>query len=447
VTAGGTAPLRYQWYFNTNTLLAGATNASLTITNAGTGNAGGYSVVITNSVSVVTSAVATLTVSSTIPTNGAFFVATTGSDSNPGTIDRPFLTLSKGVTAVGNGGVVYVRGGTYAMSSKLSLTKTTATNTIRIWAYPGEMPVINASGNTSDAISVSGRWYHLKGLTVMLAGHNGINISGSSNIVEQCTLCSNSNTGLHITGTTNTAWNLVLNCDAWRNYDASGHGQDADGFSAKWTLGKGNVFSGCRAWENSDDGWDLWMGSDTVVITNCWAFRQGTNVFEDPAWEGNGNGFKLGGNYIGAPHRVVRSLAFQNMANGIDQNNNLAGQTVDNCTAWQNLKRNINLNHGTNTTPHVVRNNLSFAGASGDSFTTGTLATNNSWQVVSPAPTASDVQSVDVSQVLGPRQADGSLPDLPLLKPVLDGRLIDKGVDIGEPYLGAAPDLGAYEVE
>ena len=23
---------------------------------------------------------------------------------------------------------------------------------------------------------------------------------------------------------------------------------------------------GCRAWWNSDDGWDLWMGNDAVVI-------------------------------------------------------------------------------------------------------------------------------------------------------------------------------------
>jgi hypothetical protein len=31
VVATGDAPLRYQWYFNTNTVLANATNASFTI--------------------------------------------------------------------------------------------------------------------------------------------------------------------------------------------------------------------------------------------------------------------------------------------------------------------------------------------------------------------------------------------------------------------------------
>ena len=90
---------------------------------------------------------------------------------------------------------------------------------------------------------------------------------------------------------------------------------------------------------------------------------------------------------MAAAHRLVRSVAFRNLKHGIDQNNNIAGQTVDQNTSWANGGKNFNLNHGTNTTPHVVRNNLSFAGGSSDSFTSGTLATNNSWQVISPPPT------------------------------------------------------------
>ena len=62
VLAAGTAPLAYQWYFNTNTLLDDATNSMLTITNVQTTNAGFYSVVITNAYGSVTSAVAALTV-------------------------------------------------------------------------------------------------------------------------------------------------------------------------------------------------------------------------------------------------------------------------------------------------------------------------------------------------------------------------------------------------
>ena len=87
------------------------------------------------------------------------------------------------------------------------------------------------------------------------------------------------------------------------------------------------------------------------------------------------------------------------------------------------------------------------AGAGADQFACGTLSTYNSWQVISaPAVSASDVQSVDYSGAAGPRNADGSLPVLPFLRPVAGGRLIDKGVNLGEPFNGVAPDLGAFEV-
>ena len=62
VSAGGSAPLRYQWRFN-GTNLPGATNAALTFVSAQLANSGGYSVVITNVAGSVTSLVAMVTVS------------------------------------------------------------------------------------------------------------------------------------------------------------------------------------------------------------------------------------------------------------------------------------------------------------------------------------------------------------------------------------------------
>jgi pectate lyase len=61
VIASGAAPLAYQWYFN-DAPIAAAITASLGITNAQTTNAGGYHVVITNSIGSITSVVATLNV-------------------------------------------------------------------------------------------------------------------------------------------------------------------------------------------------------------------------------------------------------------------------------------------------------------------------------------------------------------------------------------------------
>ena len=65
VVADGTAPLSYQWFFNTNTVLASATNSSLTLTNLQTTNTGAYVCIVTNAFGSDTSAVAQLTV--TVP--------------------------------------------------------------------------------------------------------------------------------------------------------------------------------------------------------------------------------------------------------------------------------------------------------------------------------------------------------------------------------------------
>ena len=62
VTAIGTSPLAYQWYFNRTNPIAGGTQSSLNLTNPQPASAGIYSVVITNPSGSVTSINASLTV-------------------------------------------------------------------------------------------------------------------------------------------------------------------------------------------------------------------------------------------------------------------------------------------------------------------------------------------------------------------------------------------------
>ena len=62
IAASGSGPLSYQWYFNTNTLIANATNASLTLVNIQTTNAGAYSVSVSNVAGTYGSTYAKLTV-------------------------------------------------------------------------------------------------------------------------------------------------------------------------------------------------------------------------------------------------------------------------------------------------------------------------------------------------------------------------------------------------
>ena len=55
VVAGGTAPLRYQWWFNATNRLTAATNSTLTLTNIQLAEVGFYSLVVTNTLGSITS--------------------------------------------------------------------------------------------------------------------------------------------------------------------------------------------------------------------------------------------------------------------------------------------------------------------------------------------------------------------------------------------------------
>ena len=60
---------------------------------------------------------------------------------------------------------------------------------------------------------------------------------------------------------------------------------------------------------------------------------------------------------------------------------------------------------------------------------------------------ASDFASMDTSLARAPRRADGSLPDNALFRLSSTSQFIDKGVDIGLPFNGSAPDMGAFELQ
>jgi hypothetical protein len=382
------------------------------------------------------------------PEAATYYVATNGNDSAAGTsTNAPFKSLSKAVSLATTGNLIYVRGGTYSVSNKIVFTRSgSPAQPIRLRAYPGELPILDGTLNSSDSLVISGNCWQVYGLMITNAGHNAIRIMRDGNIVERCVSYGARNTGFHIAGDQNVpgtmfpASNLFLNCDSVRSYDAP-TGGNADGFSAKWNIGPNNVFRGCRAWENSDDGWDLWMATSTVLIENCWAFRSAINT---PA-AGDGNGFKLGGNYVATPHRIVGCLSFNNRVRGYDQNNNMGTLTVDNNTAWNNPSYNFSLNHPNTSTPHIVRNNLA-VGTGVNDVRAGSVLLSNSWQiVVSPAFGTNDFLSTDTKWAEAPRRDDGGLPEVPFLRPIPSGRIEDKGVNVGDPYFGAAPDLGAYD--
>jgi pectate disaccharide-lyase len=461
VTATGTPPLSYQWYFNTNTLLAAGTDSSLLISTVTSNDLGGYSVVVANSAGSITSRVAQLTLT-TPPTDGDWFVSPTGNDANPGTMVAPFATLPKAISVMQPGQTVYLRGGTYFPSSTMRITNSGTTgNRNQILAYPGEKPYLNfqnqpyGANNRGLLFTTAAQYWNVKGLEIGYAGDNGIKVEGSYLRFEECVFHHCGDTGLQIGfGHTDpnpdgllAAFVEVVNCDSYLNFDPDSNGGDADGFAAKMHCGQGIVFTGCRAWENSDDGWDLFETDYSVVISNCWTWKSGVA-------QGNGNGFKLGGNGTGGDskgtHYAYHSVAFGHKVNGFTQNSHKDGNVLINCLSFANGNSGYNyfmegsLNSGKQ---NIFRNNVSIprTGVNGGGFIADNnpVEENNTWNLAVTA-NASDYVSLLEAAAKAPRNPDGSLPT-GFARLVAGSDLIDKGVGVGIPFTGAAPDLGPFE--
>jgi len=179
------------------------------------------------------------------------------------------------------------------------------------------------------------------------------------------------------------------------------------------------------------------------------------------------------------PQHVLRfNVSFYNKAAGFYANHSPNSAYFYNNTAFKNSP-NFNMlgvasDGSTSTSVGILRNNLAFSGtATSNANLSGTIDDQfNSWdgslgitvatadfQSTSFAPPASCpaeykaggtvcVPPTDTTSFAGmasARQADGSLPVLPFLRLAAGSPLIDKGKDVGLPFVGAAPDLGAFE--
>ena len=223
------------------------------------------------------------------------------------------------------------------------------------------------------------------------------------------------------------------------------HGENAHGFAAKFeNLGPGNVFQGDRAWGNSDDGWDFWEAASEITV-EILSFKNGINIWGDTSYAGDGNGIKLG--HDSGTHYLHNMLVWDNPANGVDVNGNATqledppnvidhGVEVDNVTSYSNGGRNFQFDE---QYPDAMRNNVSLDG--GVTVNSSIDDAYNTWNGISVD--ANDYLSLDDSGATGRSQADGSLPTLDFLRLRADSNLIDAGVDVGLPYYGSAPDLGA----
>lgn len=143
---------------------------------------------------------------------------------------------------------------------------------------------------------------------------------------------------------------------------------------------------------------------------NRWGF--------DP-FEGDGNGFKLGGSTgPAANHIITNCIAFGNAAKGFTDNKQLGEFTFDRNTAWNNPGVGFQLVTTVSTlTDNVAVSN--FGGTASEdqiSFTEDQAESGNSWQDGTTWTNASFL-SIDAGLVTGARQADGKITPSDFLLP------------------------------
>ena len=287
-------------------------------------------------------------------TGDVIFCSPDGKSSASGTLNDP-MDVVTALSKVQAGGAVYLLGGTYKFDKTIIIDSSnngSAGKYKTVMAYNGAKVLWDFSAQATDpsnrGVVLDGDYWHFKNFEIANAGDNGVLLAGNNNIFELMIFTNNQDTGLQISRYNTSAatiadWpsdNLILNCTSKNNCDDKSM-ENADGFAAKLTCGEGNVFDGCIAYNNSDDGWDLFAKAETgpigvVTLRNCVAFRNGFTEYGEGFGNCDGNGFKLGGSGIGTAHVVENCLAFENLNCGFTDNNNPKLGSITNCTAYNN---------------------------------------------------------------------------------------------------------------
>ncbi|MFB7760880.1 right-handed parallel beta-helix repeat-containing protein [Streptomyces xiamenensis] len=353
-------------------------------------------------------------------------VATDGDDGAAGTVAAPLRTLQAAVGRAQPGDVIAVRGGTYALTTNIQiLTSGTSAAPITLGPYQDERVIIDGDLLPASHTPVGGSiprpqrgaihqeasWWRIHGLE-LTKGPYGVYCDGcNDNAFTNLTTRDNYETGFQLQG--NSSRNLIENLDSYDNHDPRKNGESADGLGIKEGRGEGNRVVGARLWRNADDGFDAWLFESAITIENSLAWGNGFNHWGFPDFEGDGNGFKMGGGNPGpaAAHTLTHSIAFDNAEDGITDNGNPGALTISRTTTFRNGDTGYQVNRSDST----LTANLSIADARAVNLGNST-AIGNSWNIGGDWGTGS-VLSTDTALVTGDRAPDGSPPSTSFLIP------------------------------
>ncbi|MEJ2359329.1 MAG: right-handed parallel beta-helix repeat-containing protein [Deinococcales bacterium] len=352
-----------------------------------------------------------------IPAATLYVDPSAGSDSNSGrSASQAFKTVQHAADVVQPGDVVYLRGGVYPIQERFTRSGTSSAPIV--WtSYPGEWAIFDGSdqsrGVSTERVWVDGAsWNVFMNFEVRNSPQDGIYVRNSNdNIFSNIWTHGNNYCGIANVQSSRNRYEYIVAYDNFDQVNPSGRiGDDADGIGLN--SGDSNVIYHSLVFNNSDDGVDTWQSTHTLV-DHVISHDNGRGPY------GNGNGIKAGGGNATVNTVVRDSIAFDNRGAGFTDNSGLI----------IHFYNDTSFNNGTYAfmggATTVFRNDLAFQG--GPVGLWGSDSANNSWDlgISDPKFVSTDPASPDFLSLQSGSPAIGA------------------GTDVGLPYSGSAPDLGA----
>jgi hypothetical protein len=425
-----------------------------------------------------------------------YYISPAGDDDNAGTIDAPWATFAKAETILGPGDTLYVRGGTYSEWLRLNTNSGTPTEPIVYMEYPGESVVIDGR----DSLVTSGGAYGLihsgwmsyiyfygfeiknsnatgiylgtgclaSGLTIHDCSGSGAIANGDSSIVENC--------HIYNVGMANYNGHIdSLNGDddispAWSPALMACRGSPTGKDTTDYAIIRGNVVH--DAWGEGIDAFEARYATieDNIVY----------DVYAVNLYLSDGGGHKVRRNLLYAtkemPGRVKNNKpprgvgiyiyderwSMTHLADTITNNmvmntgrclyigeqstgTLVANNTFVNSTYYANIEiwsPSYNYNFVNNII--IQENSLPCVGF----IEPGNVVSTFSCNLWSKGPHSSAMGTDDVvGDPLLTKSGDATAGNLDSTYFMLSAGspAIDAGTDVGLPYVGRAPDMGALE--
>lgn len=348
-----------------------------------------------------------------------------------------------------SGDTLYIASGTYHLSRTIEFRAAGDKDTEIIGDLDRPILDFSSAAYDVDGVRFIGNNLHCSNLIICNSGRKGVLCVSTNSLYENIECFGHCDSGFQLKFG---GGNVIKNCDSHDNFGYKtgdlysgfiNFGFHSDGFSDKLYEGPANTFIGCRAWNNTDDGFDFFgriCTEGNTKLINCYSFCNGRSLFDmtksprfekDKAWFaqfnresvyidrrgvpytvtitrypafGNGNGFKLGGNKTLHNVSIENCIAVGNKGKGFDQNNNTGLMQFENCFGHKNKS-------------HDFGFSLKLGG---EAILKNCIANKNRVEIKLPKYDLINCnfkskQSIDIQQLMQKRKDNGELPDIQMI--------------------------------